>query len=83
MSLIYEKKGKIAYITLNRPEVMNAMDPEMYQALSEAWLDVRDDPDVWCAIITGRRRSGLHCRRRPKENHPPGAREVALLADPG
>ena len=53
MSLIYEKKGKIAYITLNRPEVMNAMDPEMYQALSEAWVDVRDDPDVWCAIITG------------------------------
>ena len=53
MALIYEKKGKIAYITLNRPEVMNAMDPEMYQALSEAWVDVRDDPDVWCAIITG------------------------------
>ena len=53
MALIYEKRGKIAYITLNRPEVMNAMDPETYQALSEAWVDVRDDPDVWCAIITG------------------------------
>ena len=47
------EKGKIGYITLNRPEAMNAMDPEMYRSLSEAWIDVRDDPDVWCAIITG------------------------------
>lgn len=53
MALDYEKKGKIAYITLNRPEAMNAMDPEMYRSLSQAWMDVRDDPDVWCAIITG------------------------------
>lgn len=53
MALIYEKRGKIAYITINRPEVMNAMDPETYSELSQAWIDVRDDPDVWCAIITG------------------------------
>ena len=30
MALIYEKKGNTAYITINRPEVMNAMDPETY-----------------------------------------------------
>jgi len=53
MALIYEKKGKTAYITINRPDVMNAMDPETYSELSQAWIDVRDDPDVWCAIITG------------------------------
>ena len=53
MALIYEKRGRTAYITLNRPEAMNAMDPETYRELSEAWVDVRDDPDVWCAIITG------------------------------
>ncbi|MCD5399737.1 MAG: enoyl-CoA hydratase-related protein [Dehalococcoidia bacterium] len=53
MALIYEKKGNTAYITINRPEVMNAMDPETYSELSQAWIDVRDDPDVWCAIITG------------------------------
>ena len=53
MALIYEKKGNLAYITINRPEVMNAMDPETYQELSQAWIEVRDDPDVWCAIITG------------------------------
>jgi len=53
MALIYEKKDKIAYITINRPEAMNAMDPETYRELSEAWIDIRDDPDVWVAIITG------------------------------
>ncbi|MBI4338263.1 MAG: enoyl-CoA hydratase/isomerase family protein [Chloroflexi bacterium] len=53
MALLYEKRGKVAYITINRPEAMNAMDPETYHELSQAWIDVRDDPDVWCAIITG------------------------------
>ena len=53
MGLIYEKRERIAYLTINRPEVMNAMDPETYHQLSEAWKDVRDDPDVWVAIITG------------------------------
>lgn len=53
MALIYKKKDKIAYVTINRPEAMNAMDPETYQELSEAWTDIRDDPDVWVAIITG------------------------------
>jgi E-phenylitaconyl-CoA hydratase len=53
MALIYQKKDHIAYITINRPEAMNAMDPETYKELSEAWIEVRDDPDVWVAIITG------------------------------
>ena len=53
MKLIYEVKERIAYITINRPEAMNAMDPEVYSLLSEAWVDVRDNPDIWVAIITG------------------------------
>lgn len=53
MALIFEKKDNIAYITINRPEAMNAMDPETYSELSAAWIEVRDDPDVWCSIITG------------------------------
>ncbi len=53
MKLIYEVKDKVAYITINRPEVMNAMDAEVYAELSKAWIDVRDNPEVWVAIITG------------------------------
>jgi E-phenylitaconyl-CoA hydratase len=52
-ALIYEKKGRTAYITLNRPEVLNAMNSEMWGALLKAWVDIRDDPDVWVAIVTG------------------------------
>jgi E-phenylitaconyl-CoA hydratase len=52
-ALIYEKKGRIAYITLNRPEILNAMNSETWGALLKAWADVRDDPDVWVAIVTG------------------------------
>jgi (E)-benzylidenesuccinyl-CoA hydratase len=53
MKVIYEVRDKVARITLNRPEVMNAMDGEVYAQLSKAWEDVRDNPDVWIAVITG------------------------------
>lgn len=53
MKLIYDVTDKVARITINRPEAMNAMDPEVYARLSEAWIDVRDNPDVWVAIVTG------------------------------
>ena len=53
MALIFEVKNHIAYITINRPEVMNAMDPETYEELSQSWIEVRDNPEIWCAIVTG------------------------------
>lgn len=43
----------IALVTINRPERMNAMDAEHYQALSRAWMQVRDDPSIRVAIVTG------------------------------
>ena len=39
MALLYDKHEHIATITFNRPEAMNAMDPETYQELSQAWID--------------------------------------------
>jgi len=52
-SLLYEKKGRIAYVTLNRPEARNAMNFEVWDSLVKAWIDIRDNPDVWAAIVTG------------------------------
>ena len=43
----------VALITMNRPERLNALDAEHYEGLSNAWIRVRDDPAVRCAIITG------------------------------
>jgi E-phenylitaconyl-CoA hydratase len=43
----------VAVITINRPERHNAMDVKHYGALSAAWVRVRDDTDIRCAVITG------------------------------
>lgn len=53
MALIYEKKNHIAYLTLNRPEARNALDPETVIELLAAWEDYRDDSQMRCAILTG------------------------------
>lgn len=53
MSLLFDVQDHIATLTLNRPEVMNAMDDATYAELSEAWIEVRDNPEIWVAIITG------------------------------
>jgi enoyl-CoA hydratase/carnithine racemase len=51
--VLYEKKDKIAYITLNRPEKLNALSPELINELAKIWVDFRDDDDVWVGIFTG------------------------------
>ena len=51
--LTYEKKGRIAYLTLNRPESRNALSYELMGELEKAWVDFRDDDDLWVAILTG------------------------------
>jgi enoyl-CoA hydratase/carnithine racemase len=51
--VLYEKRGEVAYITLNRPEAMNAIDLETHQLLQKSWADFRDDTDLRVAIITG------------------------------
>lgn len=49
----YEVSDHVATVTINRPEKLNAMDPETYTALSAAWARVRDDGEVWAALVTG------------------------------
>ena len=49
----YEKKERIAYVTINRPERMNALHAAAHHELAEVFCDFRDDPEVWVAIITG------------------------------
>ncbi len=51
--LVSEKRGHIASITLNRPEVRNAIDPELMVRLAEAWLDYDQDEELRVAIVTG------------------------------
>jgi E-phenylitaconyl-CoA hydratase len=52
-SVLYEQKDRVVTITINRPDAMNAIDPETHAALVEAWTRFRDDPTAWVAILTG------------------------------
>jgi enoyl-CoA hydratase/carnithine racemase len=51
--ILYEKRGEVAHVTLNRPEKRNAIDLEMHHRLREVWTDFRDDRDLRVAILTG------------------------------
>ena len=53
MAIDLEVEEGTARITINRPERLNAMDAEHYAALSQAWIRVRDDPEIRVAVITG------------------------------
>ncbi|MBV7482209.1 enoyl-CoA hydratase/isomerase family protein [Bordetella sp. BOR01] len=43
----------VATVLLNRPEAMNAVDPEMRGLLHQAWDRIRQDDDIWVAVVTG------------------------------
>jgi enoyl-CoA hydratase len=52
-AVLYEKSDGLAVVTMNRPEVRNALNPEMLCRLADAWQDINDDPAVRVAILTG------------------------------
>ena len=52
-NLLYEKKGAIAYVTLNRPKVLNALNQRTWENLRTAFEDARDDAQVRGVILTG------------------------------
>ncbi len=52
-TIIYEKKNGIAFVTLNRPEALNAVNVKMRDELYEVLPAIDDDPDTMLAIIAG------------------------------
>ena len=52
-NVLYEKRNRIGYITLNRPEALNALDDGLNDELWDVWRDFNDDPAVDVAILTG------------------------------
>lgn len=52
-NLLYEKRGGIAYVTLNRPKVLNALNTSTWKDLRTAFEDARDDATVRGVILTG------------------------------
>lgn len=54
MDITLEKKGKIAYVELNRPEKRNAITLSMWKDLSTFWKQIKTDEDIWAVILTGK-----------------------------
>jgi 2-(1,2-epoxy-1,2-dihydrophenyl)acetyl-CoA isomerase len=51
--LLFERRGAVAWATLNRPEVRNALTPDMRNRLIDVVEEVGDDPELRCLVITG------------------------------
>jgi enoyl-CoA hydratase len=52
-AVLYQIVDRIAYITLNRPEARNAMNPAVRLGLVESFADASLNPDVWVVVVTG------------------------------
>ncbi len=49
----YDKRDRVAFVMLNRPDARNAIDPAMHDELCRIWSDFRDDDEVDVAILSG------------------------------
>ncbi|MBA4181339.1 MAG: enoyl-CoA hydratase [Anaerolinea sp.] len=49
----YEKKGHVAYVTITRPEVMNALHAHASRELGAVWDEFANDDDAWVGVLTG------------------------------
>jgi dehydration protein DpgD len=83
----YEKADHIAYLTINRPDRMNALHPPASAELGRAWDDFEQDDDAWVAIVTGAGErafsAGMDLRNRAEENERGGQAQVSLGANRG
>lgn len=52
-NILFEKNEHITYITINRPEVMNAINPPLSEELDDAFNIFCSDPQAWVCILTG------------------------------
>ena len=54
MSVVeFEVREKVAYVTLNRPEKLNAINHDVLDGCTEAFDEVKFNPDIWGMVITG------------------------------
>src|SRR3954470_21714758 len=51
--ILYEVKDQVAWVTINRPRVMNAFREQTLDELIDALKSTREDPSIACAVVTG------------------------------
>ena len=72
MAIDYQKRDGVAYITLNNPTKANILDKKTSDEISECWIDLWEDREIRCAILTGAARD--FCRTWPDQSE---------ITDPG
>jgi enoyl-CoA hydratase len=48
-----ERDGHVLVVTMNRPEAKNALSPAMLVGMADAWVELNEDDDLRCAVLTG------------------------------
>jgi enoyl-CoA hydratase len=89
--VIYERRGAVAWITIDRPEARNVLGPRAFVELADAWDAVREDREVRVAVLTGAGDRDFCCGGDlggliplwTGARAPADAIEERLLADPG
>ena len=51
--ILYETKDDVAWVTINRPRVLNAFREQTLDELTDALKSTREDPSIACAVVTG------------------------------
>lgn len=84
-ALRYEIRDRVAYITLDRPEVRNAINPEVRKGIIESFSDASVNPEVWVVMITGTGDKAFCAGNDLKANHQDqqaGRRHVVPMTGP-
>ena len=87
----YERRGRVGYITLNRPQSLNAVNDQFEEDIAEALLEFDMDEAAWVAIVHGAGRSfcaGADIKQRfvamtpPPERYPHSGHQLGGLPGP-
>ena len=71
MGVDFLREGHVAYITLNRPEAMNSLDPESLEQLKNIWTEVREDREIRVIVLTGAGEKAFSTGTDMKKTPPP------------
>lgn len=83
--LLVEQRGHILVVTMNRPEVKNALSPGMLVGMADAWEQLNTDDDVYCAVLTGAGGAfctGMDLKAAASGNSEPNPYAERFAADP-
>ncbi len=82
MSVLFERQGHVAVITINRPEKLNAINREVNQGLQEAWRTLKSNKELRVAVLTGAGTRAFSVGRDVKE-YGESLESLDWIEDPG